>query len=142
MGRPILICLFLVLNFFTAIAQRLPQANKMVVDYVLSVMNTQVGTGECTDLIMGAQYHIRSVKTKIPKKKPVNHLPGDIITFNEVYLDNGLSFPQHYAIILEVQAENVFVIAHQNHNGNRSVSQLTVDLNQIISGKYFIQRPK
>jgi hypothetical protein len=117
-----------------------PLANKMVIEYVESVMGTQVGRGECWDLLMGAQFYIRGVKRSTPKKKQTI-LPGDFIGFENVRAD-GFSFPDHYAIIMKVVSPNVYVIAHQNHNGNRTVTQLTVDLNKISGGKYNISRPK
>ena len=102
-------------------------------------MGTQVGRGECWDLLMGAQFAIRGIKPSTPKKNQ-KILPGDFIGFENVYA-GGFSFPDHYAIIMEVVSPNVYTIAHQNHNGNKTVTQLTVDLNSA-SGKFNISRPK
>lgn len=103
-------------------------------------MGTQVGRGECWDLLMGAQFYIRGVKPSTPKKNQTI-LPGDFIGFENVTV-GGLSFPDHYAIIMKVVSPKVYTIAHQNHNGNRKVTQLTVDMNNISGGKYNISRPK
>jgi hypothetical protein len=54
----------------------------------------------------------------------------------------SLSFPQHQAIIMEVESLTVLVIAHQNHNGNRTVHKIKIDLANVTSGRYYIQRPK
>jgi len=128
------------LIFLSAFTKGLPEANQKVVEYVQSVMGTQVGTGECTDLLMGAQFYIRNVRPS-KKSKSIKILPGDFISFNGVVM-GGLSFPEHYAIIIEVESETNFIIAHQNHNGRRSVSQLSIDLKKITQGKYHISRPK
>jgi hypothetical protein len=131
--------IILLVSNHTSIAKDLPLANKKVVEYVESVMGTKVGRGECTDLLMGAQFYIRGVKPSKPKKNQ-KILPGDFIGFENVYA-GGFSFPNHYAIIMEVVSPNVYTIAHQNHNGNKTVTQLTVDLNNA-SGKFNISRPK
>jgi hypothetical protein len=129
----------LIVNSTTA--KDLPLANQKVVDYVKSVMGTQVGNGECTELIMSALFAARSVKDKSKSKvKSANALPGDIISFSGVEM-GGLSFPEHTAIIMEVESEDVFTIAHQNHNGDKTVQLLTIDLSQITAGKYTIQHP-
>ena len=120
---------------------KLPIVNQKVVEYVKSVMGTQVGTGECTDLIMNTQYYIFKIKDDRKRKKSDNILPGDFITFDGVSM-GGLSFPQHAAIIMEVKSSTVLVIAHQNHNGNKTVQELEIDLARVTSGKYYIQPPK
>lgn len=80
-------------------------------------METQVGNGECTELIMSALFGARSTPNKLKSKaKSKDVLPGDIISFYNVEM-GGLSFPQHSAIIMEVESQEVFTIARQNHNG-------------------------
>ena len=135
------ITLALVLIFNTASAKDLPLANQMVIEYVESVMGTQVGNGECTELIMSAWFAARSTKDK-PKNKAKSKevSPGDIISFYDVEM-GGLSFPQHSAIIMEVESQNIFTIAHQNHNGNKTVQLLKINLKNITQGKYSIQHP-
>jgi hypothetical protein len=132
------VSLILVVN--TAIAQKLPVANQKVIEYVNSVMGTQVGTGECSDLLMGAQFYIRGIKPGTFKKKQTV-LPGDFIAFDDVQI-GGLSFPQHYAIIVKVESPTVYIIAHQNHGGYKKVHEKTIDLSKKTSGKITISRPK
>lgn len=115
-----------------------PKANEVVLKYVKEVMGSQVGRGECSDLMMGAQYKVTQSKAKHSKSKYV--IAGDYISFQNVYV-NGYSFPQHYGIIIQVKGKKHYVIAHQNHNGNRTVQTLEIDLNDIQSGKYSVQHP-
>jgi hypothetical protein len=131
----------LLLIFTNTLGKDLPLANQKVVDYVKSVMGTQVGNGECTELIMSALFAARSANDK-PKSKAKSKdvLPGDIISFYDVEM-GGLSFPQHTAIIMEVESQEVFTIAHQNHNGNKTVQLLRINLKQITQGTYSIQHP-
>ncbi|MFT5619610.1 MAG: hypothetical protein ACI85I_002857 [Arenicella sp.] len=127
-------------------AQKLPKANQKVVEYVKKVMGTQVGLGECSDLIMNVVYYAgdankSNLLSKFRKKKI---FPGDIISFREarIQTENGAVYmPEHYAIIWEVKSKGVYVITHQSHNGVRTLQTLLIDLSKPYEGKVIIQRP-
>ena len=42
------------------ISIKIPSANQRILDYVNSVIDTQVGTGECWDFTVSAQYHAKA----------------------------------------------------------------------------------
>lgn len=125
----------------TLITQKSKTVNEKVVDYVQSVMGTQIGRGECSDLIMQVQYIVFKEKPTKKTKKPPKVLPGDIISLYNVSI-GGLYFSEHYAIIMEEISPQVYRIAHQNHNGYKKVHEITIDLKEAAGGKYYIKRPK
>ncbi len=133
---------FLLLFSFTVL-KKLPKANQIVLEYVKSKMGVQVGTGECSDLIFNAQYEVRKSGVKSQNKVTTkNILPGDYISFRNVIIGNGrLVFTEHHAVVISLENTSIITIAHQNHNYNRTVQELSFDLKDITSGQFSITRP-
>jgi len=131
--------------------------NDRVLAYVKGVIGKTIGSGECWDLAQealdanGADW-----------SRPVNYgmlldpardriAPGDIIQFKSVRLRTNLTgggmmyrtigAPDHTAIIMRVEGEKKYTLAHQNSDGKRYVITSEVDLNGMITGKYWIYRP-
>jgi hypothetical protein len=129
-----------------AFAQKLPKPNQKVVEYVKKVMGTQIGLGECSDLIMNAVYYAGDNEKSrfLAKFRSKKIFPGDIISFRgaRIQTENGAVYMlEHYAIIWKVKSKGVYVIAHQNHNGIKTVHTLLIDLSKPYDGKVIIQRP-
>lgn len=123
---------------------RLHLANKKVLEYVESVMDTKVGVGECSDLIFNAQFYLKKHKiTSSSKSRKI--LPGDFISFrNAIFKGENthqLTFTEHHAIVYEVIAKKEIIIVHQNHNDVRIVKKLRLNLNDLSSGKFNITHP-
>ena len=131
--------------------------NDRVLAYVKGVIGKTIGSGECWDLAQealdanGADW-----------SRPVNYgmlldpardriAPGDIIQFKSVRLRTNLTgggmmyrtigAPDHTAIIMRVEGEKKYTLAHQNSDGKRYVITSEVDLNGMITGTYWIYRP-
>lgn len=133
----------------------IPPLNKKVVEYVNSVMGTQVDRGECWDLAYRA---LTLVKAKwngeyeygraIDYRKETVY-PGDIIHFKGVVVKQTIglttiteTMEQHTAIILKVYSKGVYELAHQNTGfSGRKVGTSPIDLNGIVRGKITIYRP-
>lgn len=132
-------CIFFLL-FGVASFVKIPSANTAVLEYVDSVLGKQVGTGECADLVFNAQFYVKEKGIKSSSKSK-RVLPGDYIYFNQAKFSNGLSFPKHSGVVYELKTQKQFVIAHQNHNGNKTVQLLEIDLNQLVSGSVNTNHP-
>jgi hypothetical protein len=131
--------------------------NEKVLAYVNGVIGKTIGSGECWDLAQealdtnGADW-----------SRPVNYgmlldpgkdliKPGDIIQFksvrlqtklaNGVIMNRTIGAPDHTAIIIGVEGEKIYKLAHQNSDGKRYVITSAVDLNGMITGKFWIYRP-
>ncbi len=132
-------CIFFLLFAVTSFV-KIPSANTAVLEYVDGVLGKQVGTGECADLVFNAQFYVKKkgIKSSSKSKKV---LPGDYIYFNQAKFSNGLSFLKHSAIVYEVKTQEHLVIAHQNHNGDKTVQLLEIDLNQLGSGSVNTNHP-
>jgi len=129
-----------------------PTLNQQILDFAIKHVGTEVGNGECWTL---ADEAMRSAKATHPdifvwgRALTSNEtvLPGDIIQFTSVHLQNGkwwehLGDPDHTAIVREVKSTGVYVILHQNFGKpGRVVSELTINLNQKTAGKFVIYRP-
>jgi len=131
--------------------------NDRVLSYVNGVIGKTIGGGECWDLAQealdtnGADWS-RPVHYGMiidPARDRIE--PGDIIQFKSVRLrsklPNGgtmyrtLGAPDHTAIIIRVEGEKKYTLAHQNSDGKRYVIISEVDLNGLTAGKYWIYRP-
>lgn len=131
--------------------------NDRILEYVNKVTGKTVGSGECWDLaqealdVSGADW-VRPLQFGIllnPDRDEIR--PGDIIQFKSVRLekrfDNGgkmfrtLGAPDHTAVITGVEGKKIYKLAHQNSDGKRYVVKSDVDLNTLVSGKYWIYRP-
>lgn len=51
------------LSLFILFSFKLPAPNQRVIDYINTVLETQVGSGECWDFTVSAQYHAKSNNT-------------------------------------------------------------------------------
>lgn len=143
----------------TKVPEKLPgkNLNARIIDYVGTVMGTQVNTGECWDLaqqaldLNGADW-VRVVQfgRELNSKKD-KILPGDIVQFKSVQIarqfpDGSSSSetygaPDHTAIVYEVLGQKRFKLAHQNVAGKRVVMVTEVDFNYMVSGSYWVYRP-
>ncbi len=128
-----------------------------ILSYAKSSMGKTVGSGECWDLAQealdaaGADWNrpFQFGRLLDPDRDEIR--AGDIIQFKSVRiekrLENGgkmfrtLGAPDHTAIILAVIEKKKFKLAHQNTDGKRFVITSEVDLNGMISGKFWIYRP-
>jgi len=124
-------------------SNKLPPVNQKVINYVNSVLDTQVGNGECWDFTVSAQYYSKSSNSIIVKESKA--LPGDFISFRNVILEDKSSqtvLVNHHAIIYTVTDKGLFIVAHQNHNSKRKVHLSQMDINSKIQGDIFITRRK
>jgi hypothetical protein len=131
--------------------------NDKVFAYANGVIGKTIGSGECWDLAQealdtnGADWS-RPMNYGIlldPDKDRIR--PGDIIQFKSVRLQSKLpnggmmyrtiGAPDHTAIIISVEREKKYKLAHQNLDGKRYVITSEVDLNNMTAGKYWIYRP-
>ena len=123
---------------------RLPQANQKVLEYVETVLGKKVGTGECSDLIFNAQFHLKKEKIN-SNTKTKKILPGDFISFQSAIFkddkNNELHFGAHHAIIYRLINVHEIIIVHQNHNNYKIVQKLDLNLNNLTSGKFEIKHP-
>lgn len=139
--RDLFFLFFLLL--IVAFQKKLPDVNQRVIDYTNKVMNTQVGTGECWDYTISAEYY-----TKAKRKRSITinkAIAGDFIYFNDVILkDQGIEtkLTNHFAIIYDVKEKGAFIIAHQNHNSNKKVHTLKINTNNLTTGTILISRFK
>lgn len=133
----------------------IPELNRLVVEYVESVMGTQVDRGECWDLAYralnraGASWdgHYKYGKPVSYKEEAV--YPGDIIHFENAVITHTEGFTtstqtmeQHTAIILTVYAVGVYELAHQNTSFSaRKVGTSPIDLGGLVKGSVIIYRP-
>jgi hypothetical protein len=132
--------LFIGLGF---IEIKLPSANQRIIAYIERVMGTEVGAGECWDLTVSAEYYAKASKKVSVKMNKV--LPGDFISFKNVVIEtNGqqMTLQNHFAIIYQIKENGVFIVAHQNHNGNRKVHLTEIDTNAKTKGTISITRIK
>jgi hypothetical protein len=130
--------------------------NARIVEFVKSKQGKKVGHGECWDLAAEAltaagatwdgQYtwglEIDPLKDSV--------LPGDVIQFENVIFEweegnavNRETMPHHTAVIVEVKAPGVFVIAHQNYGPiGRKVGTSDLVLARKTKGKLLVYRPQ
>jgi hypothetical protein len=133
----------------------LPELNKKIVEYVESVIGTEVDRGECWDLAANALEYANADwdgmyefgEEYIFKNKPI--LPGDILQFKNVianysegYTTFTEKFMHHTAIVYKVHDNNLLEIAHQNTGLEKNMVVIT-DFNPewITKGKLRYYRP-
>lgn len=130
-----------VMIFCISYAQLKKTKNESIIKFVSKNLDQKIGTGECSDLVMNAKFHSRNDKSINSKKIK----PGDFISFKNVELSskNGSSIylPEHHAIIFKVIDKTKFIIAHQNHNGNKTVQLLEIDISTKLKGEISISHP-
>jgi hypothetical protein len=143
------------LNSFSNENEEIPPMNRVIVDYVNSVMGTQVDRGECWDIANRA-LKLADAKWDGMYKygKPVDYMnepifPGDIIHFQGVVIKQVQGFStitetmeQHTAIILKVYGKGIYELAHQNTSfSGRKVGKSPIDLNGLQKGTVIVYRP-
>lgn len=155
-SKAIILVLFFTGVFIESKAQtNVPDLNKRIIQFVDSVIGTQVDRGECWDLANQALILIdadwdREYKygKKIdPKKDRV--FPGDLIQFEKVkvkYTKGNTTYTEimehHTAIVYRVISKGVFELAHQNTEfSGRKVGLSTLDINTVVQGKMMFYRP-
>jgi hypothetical protein len=141
---------------FQVAADTLPPLNSALLAYVDAHRNKKVGNGECADLVVKG---LQSIGATLPRKSytwgtvvdsfATAALPGDILQFRNVvlrYTVNGGEVKEtmqlHTAIIYEVKAPGVFLLAHQNVNGVRRLVFSDLDVRHIKKGLVFCYRPQ
>lgn len=136
-------------------AQRLPELNKNILNYVKSVKGKKVDRGECWDLANQALIRVDADWDKAyvygnkidPKKDKV--FPGDLIQFENVkvkYSEGNTTYTElmthHTAIVYKVIEQGIYEIAHQNTQfSGRKVGISTLNLNHIVKGQTYFYRP-
>ena len=156
MRKYILLLFLLALWQFQSIGSNpVPEMNQQIVNYVNSVMGTQVDRGECWDIAYRA---LELTNAKWDKMyvygEPVDYMneevfPGDIIHFEDVVIQQtvGLAtitetMEQHTAIIVEVYDKGIYELAHQNTSfSGRKVGTSPIDLNGLKEGQVIVYRP-
>ncbi len=154
MKTTLLFILFILWEF------NIPNLNKLVVEYVDSVMGEKVNSGECWDLASEALDHAggyldRSSQMSIyifgkklnPKKDKI--FPGDIIQLENVNLEyrkNDRIYTEtmshHTAIIYKVLKKDHYKIAHQNTSlYGRKVGISELNMEYIKKGEIIFYRP-
>jgi hypothetical protein len=142
------------INLFSQ-TDTIPPLNKRVVQYVNSVIGTQVDRGECWDLayqaltLIEAKWNGEYVYGKVIDYKKEIVYPGDIIHFKGVVVKQtkGLTtitetMDQHTAIIMKVYGKGIYELAHQNTGfSGRKVGMSPIDLNGVTKGRVTIYRP-
>lgn len=131
--------------------------NDRILSFVDRVIGTTVGGGECWDLAQealdssGADWVRPFTFGKPLDPESDRIIPGDIIQFRSVrlrttlpgggFVIQNIGEPDHTAVIIGIEGENRYEIAHQNSGGKRYVITSSVDLNSMKSGSYRIYRP-
>lgn len=140
----------------SAFHQRTGTINQRVLAFVQSNMGKKVGRGECWDLAAEALNNAGASwdggygwgVVLDPGKDSI--LPGDVIQFKDVELEweegnsrNRMTMPHHTAVVMEVKAPGVFVIAHQNFGPiGRKVGTTELVLAHVKKGRTTFYRPQ
>lgn len=142
-------------TFLQTTTDSLPPLNAALLEFVDLHRNKKVGNGECADL---ATKGLQTIGAQLPRKSYAwgaevssfrnAALPGDILQFSNVilvYEAGGAQVKEtmqlHTAIIYEVKAPGVFVLAHQNVGDKRKVVFTEIDLKNLKRGKIVCYRP-
>jgi len=130
--------------------------NARIVGFVNSKQGKKVGHGECWDLAAealttaGATWDGRYTWGLAIDPLKDSVLPGDVVQFENVIFEweegnsvNREAMGHHTAVIVEVKAPGVFVIAHQNFGPNgRKVGTSDLVLARKKKGKLTVYRPQ
>lgn len=145
--------------------------NDAVVRYARSQRGQQVGDGECTRLLEEALRHTGGEgrrRRETPGKgdyvwgellvvvepgKIEGNLadvkPGDLMQFRDAKFERTdrrgvtkFEFPHHSAVVDRANARTGFItVLHQNVNGKKTVTELTMNVNDLKAGWVRIYRP-
>ncbi|QQR85161.1 MAG: hypothetical protein IPJ76_11085 [Flavobacteriales bacterium] len=140
----------------TSYRQKPGTVNEQVVDFAQERMGKKVGRGECWDLAAEALNNAGATwdgsygwgVVLDPGKDSI--LPGDIIQFKDVELEweegnsrNRMTMPHHTAVVMEVKAPGVFIIAHQNFGPiGRKVGTTELVMAHVKKGRATFYRPQ
>lgn len=140
------------------------ELNDLMIEYIDDNMGESIGSGECWDVAQDfldsySADWVRTTDFGLPLDPSIDEIkPGDIIQFYSVKLysetvnesDSGkyyswstqtLGSPDHTAVVYEVIGLLHYNLAHQNIGGDRFIKVTEVDLNDRVSGSYWIYRP-
>jgi len=138
----------------SAACNTIPSLNKKVKSFVASRINKKEGDGSCWALAKGALNSAGAAWNGAyeyglllnPETDCI--FPGDIIQFEGVeirYGKDGARFEEHMqhhtAVIYKVLDKGKYQLAHQNFGRSKKVCLSELDVQNIISGNYFIYRP-
>lgn len=128
------------------INQYVPELNRKTLAFATARQGKRVGDGECWTLAARALEDAgarRKGSFGFGRKLGVRDsiLPGDVIQFFKVKLGPH-SMPQHTAIVYEVLGSEKLTMIHQNSDGEKFVSLLTIDLDQVKTGSIDFYRPR
>jgi len=143
-------------SFYSYSQTAIPVLNQEIVEYVTSVIGKKVDRGECWDLANEALTKANAKWNGNYKYgKPLNPMkdtiyPGDLIQFENVllkYKKDGRQYTEqmahHTAIVYQVNAKGVYLIAHQNTGQHgRKVGISDLNLTDITKGKATFYRPE
>jgi hypothetical protein len=133
----------------------IPELNQKIIVLVRQQIGTTVGRGECWDLAalvlnqFGAKWDKKyGFGRKVDPEKECVY-PGDLVQFEGVKIKYTVgprvyteTMAHHTAVINEVKAKRVYVLAHQNTGtSGRKVGLSDLDLKTIIKGTFQIYRP-
>ena len=137
------------------ISEELPELNQKIIEYVQSVLGTQVDRGECWDLAYqalkrsDADWDNAFIYGDLINPYRDKVYPGDIIQFKNVIIKytkgNAIyteTMIQHTAIVYEVLDEGIYKIAHQNNTSSgKKVGIDHLNISNIVKGKASFYRP-
>lgn len=143
-------------NTNTSYRQKPGTVNEQVVDFVQDRMGKKVGRGECWDLAAealnsaGATWDGSYGWGVVIEPGTDSILPGDVIQFKDVELEwvegnsrNRMTMPHHTAVVIDVKAPGVFIIAHQNFGPiGRKVGTTELVLAHVKKGRTTFYRPQ
>ncbi|MBY0426570.1 MAG: hypothetical protein K2Q22_13095 [Cytophagales bacterium] len=146
--------------FFASIepgaAQQNQTINQLIVQNLQSLINTQVGRGECWDLAdklltdASAKWTPPYVYGKAVNPMKDSILAGDMIQFEGIKLEyekDGAfykeSMEHHTAVVYKVIDKGKYLIAHQNNAySGRKVGVSELQLPWVKKGKMYFYRPE
>lgn len=137
-----------------------PTRNRQLLNYAISMLGQKVGDGQCASLVNAGLIATGSKPGNFadpknydwgtwinPRKKKYR---GDIIQFEDVVFkgstpDGGWyesSSPHHTAIVKSVLGDGRYVILEQNSNGRLFVTETTINVKDMKSGRISFYRPE
>ena len=157
--QAILLAVFFISNSILA-QDTLPPLNRVIINYVETVIGKKVDRGECWDIanealkLAGAKWDLKMKYGRLLDYKKETIFPGDIIQFKNVMVEykteveNGTQISretmgQHTAIVYRVNAPGDLQLAHQNTGfSGRKVGVSRFVLANIKKGKIWVYRPE
>jgi len=148
--------LFIFAIFLSGCAVRLPNsriADSPVIKFVDDNMGKRVGGGLCYELAKGAMvsksgdkaWWTHNYKWNVLFRHRVrakNVSVGDLMSFTNVEMSDGVTAQSHIAIVYRVISKGVFIIAEQNYICNACntlkesrVVLTKIDINNLVRGK-------